>query len=72
MAIAKLGMIIADIDHDHTARQVRKQSPRKIGDGLRWDRKDDAISGLGGVNNGNRRCADLGRQRGQALRPLKT
>ena len=36
VAIAKLGMVVADIDYDDAARHVRKQPPRKIGDGLRW------------------------------------
>ena len=67
-AIAKLGMVVADIDDDDAARYVRKQCPRKIGDGLRWDRDDDDFSGFGGVDNGNGRRADLGRQHNQALR----
>ena len=66
-AIAKLGMVVADIDDDDAAGYVRKQRPRKIGDGLRWDRDDDDFSGFGGVDNGNGRRADLGRQRCQAL-----
>jgi len=69
VAIAKLGMVIADIDYDDAARHVRKQPPRKIGDGLRWNRKDNDFSGIGGVDNGNGRRADPDRQRGQALRP---
>jgi hypothetical protein len=44
---------------------------RNFGGGLRWDRKDDDFSGLGGVDNGNRCRADLGRQRGQALRSAR-
>jgi hypothetical protein len=67
-AIAKLGMVVADIDDNDAARYVRKQRPWKIGDGLRWDRDDDDFSGFGGVDNGNGRRADVGRQRGQALR----
>jgi predicted dithiol-disulfide oxidoreductase (DUF899 family) len=43
-AIAKLGMVVADIDDDDAARHVRKQPSRKIGDRLRWDRKDDDFS----------------------------
>ena len=66
-AIAKLGMVIADIDYDDAARCVRKQRPRKIGDGLCWDGEDDDFSGLGGVDNGNGRRADLRRQCGQAF-----
>ena len=61
-------MIVADIDYDDAARHVGKQPPRKIGDGLRWDRKDDDFSGFGGVDNGSGGRADLSRQRGQALR----
>src|SRR5207245_2629159 len=68
VAIAKLGMIVADIDYDDAARNVDKQPPRKIGDGLRRDRKDDDFSGFGGVDNGSGGRADLGRQRGQTLR----
>src|SRR5262245_61128493 len=49
--ITKLGMVVADIDHGDAARHVRKQPPRKIGDGLRWDRQDDDFSGFGGVEN---------------------
>src|SRR5436305_15270876 len=33
-----------------------------------WDRDDHDVSGVGGVDNRNGRRADLGRQRGQALR----
>src|SRR5881396_466313 len=68
VAIAKLGMIVAGIDYDDAARHVGKQPPRKIGDGLRWDRKDDDFSGFGGVDNGSGRRAELGRQRDQAPR----
>ena len=71
VAIAKLGMIVADIDDDDAARYVGKQPPRKVGDGLRRDRKDDDVRGLGGVDNGSGRCAELGRQGGQALRSLR-
>jgi hypothetical protein len=60
VAIAKLGMVVADIDYDDAARYVRKQPPRKISDGLRWDRNDDDFYGFGGVDNGNGRRADLG------------
>jgi len=67
-AIAKLGMVVADIDYDDAARCVCKQRPRKIGDGLCWNGEDDDFSGLRGGNNRNGRRADLGRQRGQALR----
>ena len=52
-AVANLGMVVGDIDDDDAARHVRKQSSRKIGDRLRWDRKDDDFSGLAGVDNGN-------------------
>jgi hypothetical protein len=61
-------MVVADIDDDDAARHVRKQPPRKFGDGLRWDRDDDDLSGVGGVDNGNGPRVDLGCQRGQALR----
>src|SRR2546426_3477187 len=61
-------MIVADIDDDDAARHAGKQPPRKIGDGLRRDRKDDDFRGFGGVDNGSGRRAELGRQRGQALR----
>ena len=61
-------MVVADIDDDDAARYVRKQRPRKIGDGLRWDRDDDDFSGFGSVDNGNGRRADLRRQPGQAVR----
>jgi hypothetical protein len=40
-AIAKLGMVVADIDYDDAARHVRKQPPRKIGDGLLRNGQDD-------------------------------
>lgn len=60
MAIAKLGMVVADIDYDDAARHVRKQPPRKIGDGLGRDRKDDNFSRFGGVGNRDGRHADLG------------
>src|SRR4029077_8706287 len=63
-----LGIVVAGIDHDDAARHVRKQPPRKLGDGLLWDRDDDDFSGFGGGDNGNGRRADLSRQRGQALR----
>jgi hypothetical protein len=33
--IAKLGMIVADIDNDDAARNIHKQRPGKIGNGLR-------------------------------------
>jgi hypothetical protein len=46
----------------------REQIPRQIGDGLRRDRDDHDLSGVGGVDDGNGRRADLGRQRGQAVR----
>ena len=52
-AIAKLRMVVADIDHDDVARHVRKQPSRKIGDGLGWNREEDDFSGLGGVDHGN-------------------
>jgi hypothetical protein len=67
-AIAKLRMVVADIDNDDTARHVRKQPPWKIGDGLRWDRDDHDLSGFGGFENGNGRRVDLGRQRCQTFR----
>ena len=68
VAIAKVGMIVADIDDDDAARHAGKQPPRKIGDGLRRDRKDDDFRGFGGVDNGSGRRAEPGRQRGRALR----
>ena len=55
-------------NHDDAARHVRKQPPRKIGDGLRRDGDDDNLCCLGGAGNGNGRRADSGRQRGPALR----
>ena len=61
-------MIVADIDDDDAARHAGKQLPQEIGDGLRRDRKDDDFCGFGGVDNGSGRRAELGRQRGQALR----
>jgi hypothetical protein len=67
-AIAKLGMVVANIDDDDAARYVRKHRARKISDGLRWDRDDDDFSGFGSVDNGNGRRADLRRQPGQTVR----
>ena len=46
-AIAKLGIVVAGIDHDDAARHVRKQPPRKLGDGILWDRDDDDFPGFG-------------------------
>ena len=68
-AIAKLGMVVADIDDDDAARHVREQPLREIGDRLRWDCEDDDVSGLRGRGHGNGRRADLSRQNGQVLRP---
>jgi hypothetical protein len=59
-SIAKLRMVVADIDDDDAARHVRKQPSRKLGDRLRWDRKDDDSSGFGDVDNPSRRRADIG------------
>jgi hypothetical protein len=54
-AVPELGMVVADVDDNDAARYVRKQRPRKISDGLRWDRDDDELSGFGGIDNGNGR-----------------
>jgi hypothetical protein len=58
-------MVVADIDDDNAALDVRQQLPRKTGDGLRRNGQDD-FCGVDGVENGNGHRADLDRQRGQA------
>src|SRR5439155_7882381 len=68
VAIAKRGMVVADINDDDATRNVGKQLWRKIGGGFRRDRKDEDFSGFSSVKNGNGGRADLGRQRGKALR----
>jgi hypothetical protein len=66
-SIAKLGMVVTDINYDDAVRHVRKQPLRKFSNGLRWDCEHDDFSTLDGLGNGNGPHADLGRQRGQAL-----
>jgi hypothetical protein len=68
-AITKIRMVVAYIDHDDVIRHAGKQPRRKIGDGLRRDRENNDFGGADGVDNGSGRRADLGRQRGQAVRP---
>jgi hypothetical protein len=63
-------VIVGGIDHD-AARQVRKQAPRKIGDGLRRDRENHQLSDVSGTDDRNGPRAELGRERGQALRPSR-
>src|SRR5438093_6464672 len=58
-AIAKLRMVVADIDHDDAVRHVRKQPSWKVGDGLCRDRDKNDPCGFGGVDNGNGRRPDL-------------
>ena len=60
-------MVVADINDDDAARHVRKQRLRQFGNSLRWDSEDNNLSALDGIGNGNRRRADLGRQRSQAV-----
>jgi hypothetical protein len=67
-AIAQLRMVVADIDHDDAVRHVREQPPRKAGDGLRWDREEDDLSGVDGVDDGSGRRADVSGQGRQAFR----
>ena len=70
-AIAKLRMVVADIDHDDAVRNVRKQVPRKIGNGLRWDREDDDFSGFCGVDDGNGRRATSAANAARLSGPLE-